>query len=132
MSMAENTTASPSVDQAVPVVVPVIPPVAPTPKTSSWKWLIVVVLVAALGVGAYFFYAEQQKKSAVTGIQAPPAIGPTDSTKPGEGFGSQSSVPMATPTLTASDSVSDIEKDLSGTTIEAENTTAFDADLQSL
>lgn len=84
-------------------------------------WL-AIILAAILGGSAYFLYAQQQTPPSLT----------TQQGKSNQGFVSSTPTPKATPTLTSTDSVADIEKDLSGTTIEAGNSSEFTVDLQSL
>lgn len=108
-------------------------PVAPTPKHGmGWMWIVLVIIVAALGGGAYFFYGQQQKSGEEVNGTALPDITTQGNAKPNKGFDTSTSVATATPTLTASDSVSDIQKDMSGTTLQAEDSTQFNSDLQSL
>lgn len=99
-------------------------------KGSGLLWLAIVLGVAILGGSAYFLYT-QQSKPAEEVLQTSPDL-VTQEGKPNQGFGLSTPTPSATPTITSSDTVADIEKDLSGTTIESGNSTEFDADLQSL
>ncbi len=99
----------------------VVSPEEPSKKGPGLLWL-AIILAAILGGSAYFLYAQQQTPPSFT----------TQQGKPNQGFVSSTPTPVATPTLTSSDSVADIEKDLSGTTIEAGNSSEFTADLQSL
>lgn len=118
------------VPQAAPASV-VIPPSAEQPrKGSGLLWLAIVLGVAILGGSAYFLYT-QQSKPAEEVLQTPPGL-VTQEGKPNQGFGLPTPTPSATPTITSSDTVADIEKDLSGTTIESGNPSEFDADLQNL
>ncbi len=112
-------------------------PVAPASKHGmGWLWIVLVIIVAAMGGGAYYFYSLQQQPVAEGNVTALPDISSQDGKKPNKGFDASPTVatasPTAAPTLTASDSVSDIEKDISGTTLQAEDTTQFNADLQGL
>lgn len=107
----------------------VVPSVEQSKTGRGLLWVTIILAVAILGGSAYFIYAQLQKPSEGAPL-APPTVR-TQESKPDYGFGIQSS-PAATPTLTSSDSVADIEKDLSGTTIESGNSSEFDADLQSL
>lgn len=134
--MPEDTTQQvpqPPTPQAVPPVAQASTVVVPseTPKKGpGLLWLAIVLGVTILGGSAYFLYAQLQKP-----IEEPSRTSPnltTQQGKPNQGFVSATPVPTAAPTLTSSDSVADIDKDLSGTTIEAGNSTEFDADLQSL
>lgn len=105
------------------------------PPESSKKgpgllWFVVVLVIAILVASAYFFFTQLQKPVEETSQTSPSFT--TQQGKPNQGFVSSTPAPAATPTLTSSDSVSDIEKDLSGTTIEAGNSSEFDADLQNL
>lgn len=105
----------------------------PPKKGPGLLWLVVVLAVALLGGGAYFLYAQLSKPAEETSLTPPSLV--TQDARPDQGFNAQSSVPAApttTPTITSSDNVADIEKDLSGTTIESGNASEFDADLQSL
>lgn len=105
----------------------VVPP-NPPKKVSGLLWLAVVLGVVIVGGGAYFFYAGAQKP-VETVAKTPPSLVNLEN-KPNQGF--DASIPTSTPTLTASDTVADIEKDLSGTTLESGNSSEFTADLQSL
>lgn len=119
------------IPQAAPVSVVVPPPAEQPKKGPGFLWLAVILAVLILGGGSYFFYSEQQKLSEKPSVTPPSLV--TQESKPNQGFGSPSpSTPAASPALTASDSVADIQKDLSGTTIESGNSSEFDADLQSL
>ncbi len=104
------------------MIEPASPP-APTkpvpqamPQAPRLLWLVVVLAVAFLGGSVYFLYLQGHKPSEKTSVTPP-------------GLTTQESIP---PPLTTSDSVADIEKDLSGTTIESGNSSEFNADLQSL
>ena len=109
----------------------VVPPVEePKKKGSGLLWLAIVLGVAILGGGGYFLYSQQSKPIEEV-LQTPPGL-VTQEGKPNQGFGLSTPTPSATPTITSSDSVTDIEKDLTGTNIEAGNSSEFDADLQSL
>lgn len=138
MNMGEQTSPSIPTEPAPPAVVPqavpvsvVVPPPAEQPKKGSGLlWLAIVLGVAILGGSAYFLYAQQTKPSEEV-LQTSPGLVTQDG-KPNQGFGLSTPTPSATPTITSSDSVADIEKDLSGTTIEAGNSSEFDTDLQSL
>lgn len=123
------TEPAPQVSLATGASPVVVPPELPK-KGPGFLWLIVILAVAIVGWGAYFLYAQLQKPSEEVSLTPPSVV--TQEGKPDQGFGSSSPTPAATPTLTSSDSVGDIEKDLSGTAIEPENTSEFDADLQSL
>ncbi len=102
----------------------------PSKKGPGLLWLAIILAVVILGVGAYFLYAGQQKSSEnVSNIQPNLATGQS---KPNQGFVSSTPTPLATPTITSSDSVADIDKDLSGVVIEAGNSSEFTADLQTL
>lgn len=104
--------------------------VPPAKKGPGLMWLLIILFVSVIGVGAYIFYSLQPKAEEKTSVSAPGLM--TQESKPGAGFGTQDSTATATPTITSSDSVSDIGKDFSGTTLDAGSTTEFDADLQSL
>lgn len=109
----------------------------PAPKHGmGWTWIILVIVALALGGGAYFLYSQQQKPVVLTSSADLPDITSQDGKKPNKGFETSPSVasssPTPAPTLTVSDSVSDIEKDISGTTLQAEDSTQFNADLQGL
>lgn len=116
----------------------VVPPAAPpTPKHGmGWMWIVLVIIALALGGGAYYFYNQQQKPVAEIGNVDIPDITTQNGKKPNKGFDTSPSVastsPTPLPTLTASDSVSDIEKDMIGTTLQAEESTQFNSDLQGL
>lgn len=99
----------------------VVSPPSPPKKSPVVWWVAIVLAVAIAAGGAYLLYARlpQPAREAST---APPSLVTQPSPAP----------PTATPTITSSDSVADIEKDLSGTTIESGNASEFDADLQSL
>ena len=114
-----------------------IVPLASAPKHGvGWLWIVLVIIVAAMGGGAYYFYSLQQQPVEKSSVTALPDISSQDGKKPNKGFDASPVVatasPTAAPTLTASDSVSDIEKDINGTTLQAEDSTQFNADLQSL
>ena len=116
---------------AEPVPQTIVPPVAPPKKKGNGFLLLAFILaLAILGGGAYFFYSQQTKPSET--VMPPPPSLITQESKPNQGFGSSVPTPTAEPTLTSSDSVADIEKDLSGTTIESGNSSEFTTDLQSL
>lgn len=135
-----ETTPQPAPTQPAPQAMPlsaeassVVVPPEPPKKGHGLLWLVVVLAVVILGGGAYFLYTVLQKPPEETSM-TPPRLA-TQESKPDQGFDIQPSPPAAstaTPTLTSSDSVSDIEKDLSGTTLEEGNSSEFDADLQSL
>ena len=108
----------------------VVPPVEQPKKGSGFLWLAIVLAVAILGGSTYFLYTQQQKPVEESLIPPPGLV--TQEGKPNQGFGLSTPTPSATPTITSSDSVTDIEKDLTGTNIEAGNSSEFDADLQSL
>lgn len=122
--MAESTPQPLSTE--VPSQPNVVVPLPPEKKGTGLVWLAVILGALVLGGSAYFLYIQQQKPPGETSL-----IPTIQDGKATQGFGAQSS-PAATSTLTSSDSVADIEKDLSVTTIEPENTSEFDADLQSL
>lgn len=142
MSKDENQPVSPSPE--LPPVIPqpdpvgtVVPPVASALKHGKgWMWVVLVIVVAALGGGAYFLYSQQQKPVVEISGADLPDITSQDGKKPNKGFDTSPSVastsPTPAPTLTVSDSVSDIEKDISGTTLQAEEPTQFNSDLQGL
>lgn len=126
--MPENTTQP--IPQSAPSAV-VVPPSEPPKKGPGVVWLVVVLAVAVMGGSAYFLYTQLQKPQEEVSLARPGVT--TGQTKPNQGFGTQPTVaPTATPTITSSDSVVDIEKDLTGTTIQSGNASEFDADLQSL
>ncbi len=129
-----QTIPSESAPQVTPQVAPVsvvVPPSVEQPKKGSgFLWLAIVLGIAILGGSAYFLYAQQQKP-VENALITPPSL-TTDQGKPNQGFVSSTPTPAATSTLTATDSVADIEKDLSGTTIESGNSSEFTTDLQSL
>ena len=109
----------------------VVPPVEePKKKGSGLLWLAIVLGVAILGGGGYFLYSQQSKPIEEV-LQTPPGL-VTQEGKPNQGFGLSTPTPSVTPTITSSDTVADIEKDLSGTTIESGNSSEFTTDLQSL
>lgn len=122
--MAESTPQPLSTE--VPSQPNVVVPLPPEKKGIGLVWLAVILGALVLGGSAYVLYTKQQKPSGATSLTPT-----TQDGKANQGFGAQLS-PAATPTLTSSDSVADIEKDLSVTIIESENTSEFDADLQSL
>ena len=135
--MTENITQPISPTEPAPQVTPqaagvgtIVPPTEQPKKGSGLLWLAIVLGVAILGGSAYFYYAGQQKPVEES-LMTPPGL-VTQESKPNQGFGSSVPTPTAVPTLTSSDSVADIEKDLSGTTIESGNSSEFNADLQSL
>ncbi|MDP1721839.1 MAG: hypothetical protein Q8L37_01385 [Candidatus Gottesmanbacteria bacterium] len=111
----------------------VVPP-EPAKKGPGLLWLAVVLGVAIIGGSAYFYYAGQQKPVENVSNTPPPLV--NQANKPNEGF--NTSKPTSTPTITttpalsSSDSITDIEKDLSTTTIESGNSSEFTTDLQSL
>lgn len=112
----------------------VIVPPGPSDRGPALMWLAVVLGIVILGGGAYFFYVSGQPP-VETVSKIPPSLVNLEN-KPNQGF--DASIPTSTPTLavtptlTASDTVADIEKDLSGTTLESGNSSEFTADLQSL
>jgi hypothetical protein len=110
----------------------VVSPVVPTQKKGpGLVWIVVILMVGVIGVGAVILYSMQPKLEEKTSVSTPGLM--TQEAKTGTGFGTQPSTPTtATPTITSGDTVTDIGKDLSGTTLEAGSTTDFDADLQSL
>lgn len=127
--------------EPVPSVMPpvlnngtVVVPPEESKKGPGLLWLAVVLGVAILGGAAYFLYTSQQKPVS-TVVNTPPSL-INGSSKPNQGFDASIPTPTpmltVTPTLTASDSVTDIEKDLSGTTLESGNSSEFTTDLQSL
>ncbi|MEK9143809.1 MAG: hypothetical protein AAB481_04255 [Patescibacteria group bacterium] len=118
-----------AVPQAAPVRT-VVPPAEQPKKGSGLLWLAIVLGVLILGGSAYFLYTKEQKPLEKSSMTPPSLV--TQEGKPNQGFGLSTPTPSATPTITSSDSVTDIEKDLSGTTIESGNSSEFDADLQSL
>lgn len=99
-------------------------------KGPGLLWLVVILAVAIVGGSIYFLYAQLQKPAEDAGFT--PRSVTTQESEPDQGFGAQPSPATVTPTITSSDSVSDIEKDLSGVVIESGNSSEFDADLQSL
>jgi|GEM_PF-4228437 len=125
--MTENITQpTPTADAST-----VVPPVEETKKKGpGLLWLAIALGIAILGGSVYFLYSQQQKPVEES-LMTPPGL-VTQESKPNQGFGSSVPTPTAVPTLTSSDSVADIQKDLSGTTIESGNSSEFDADLQSL
>lgn len=126
--MAEDVVQPTPIEPIPPTVVP--PEEEPKKNGSGLLWLAIVLGVAILGGSAYFLYTQQSKPSEEV-LQTPPGL-VTQEGKPNQGFGLSTPTPSATPTITSSDTVADIEKDLSGTSIESGNSTEFDADLQSL
>lgn len=126
----EDATSQPIPVEPVPQVVPQPPP----PKKGPGLLLLMVILAALiLGVGGYFLYTQLQQPVEEAALTSPSLR--TQESKPNQGFGAESPTPTplaTTPTITSSDSVTDIEKDLSGTTIESGNANEFDADLQGL
>ncbi len=124
--MTENITQpTPTADAST-----VVPPVEAPKKGPGLLWLAIVLGIAILGGSVYFLYAQQQKPVEES-LMTPPGL-VTQESKPNQGFGLSVPTPTAVPTLTSSDSVADIEKDLSGTTIESGNSSEFTTDLQSL
>lgn len=112
----------------------VVPP-EPVKKGPGLLLRIAVILgVAIVGGGAYFYYAGQQKP-VETVSNTPPAL-INQSAKPNQGFNSSipTSIPTpaVTPVISSSDSIADIDRDLSTTTIESGNSSEFATDLQSL
>lgn len=126
--MAEDVVQPTPIESIPPTVVP--PVEEPKKKGSGLLWLAIVLGVLILGGGAYFLYIQETKPSEEV-LQTSPGL-VTQEGKPNQGFGLSTPTPSATPTITSSDTVADIEKDLSGTTIESGNSSEFDADLQSL
>lgn len=127
-------TTPPVVPAQAPPVGVVVPPAEPPKKGPGLLWLILILAIAAAGAGGYFLYTQLQKPVEQQTSVTPPRLA-TQEGKPDQGFDSQpaaTTTPSASPTITATDSVSDIEKDMMGTSIEGENTSEFDADLQSL
>lgn len=122
-------------EQEVPQAMPaepvphVVPPEQPK-KGRGMVWFVVVLSVLVVGGAAYYVYTTQQKQAEEASV--PPPRVTTQEGKPDQGFGAQPSAPTPTPPITSSDSIADIEKDISGTAIEAQNSTEFDADLQRL
>jgi len=134
--MVENITPS-APTEPVPQEMPqeaqkstVVPPVEQPKKGLGLLWLAIVLGIAILGGSVYFLYSQQQKPVEES-LMTPPGL-VTQESKPNQGFGSPVPTPTAVPTLTSTDSVTDIEKDLSGTTIESGNSSEFTTDLQSL
>ena len=134
-----NTTTPTVPNEPAPSVMPpslengtiVLPPSEPPKNGSGLLWLAVVLGVAILGGLGYFYYTSQQKSAEPTAVQTPGLNNQVN--KPNQGFDTSTPTPAAaTPTITASDSMTDIEKDLKGTTIESGNAAEFDADLQGL
>ncbi|MEK7141877.1 MAG: hypothetical protein AAB800_05060 [Patescibacteria group bacterium] len=111
----------------------VVPPEAPK-KGPGLLWLAVIFGVAIIGGLAYFYYAGQQKQVETVANTPPSLI--NGSSKPNQGFDASIPTPtpttMVTPTLSSSDSITDIEKDLNTTTIESGNSSEFTTDLQGL
>lgn len=137
----QPTSTSPQLPPISPQPEPVgtvVPPAAPAALKHGmgWMWIILVIIVAALGGGAYFLYSQQQKPIVEISGADLPDITSQEGKKPNKGFDTSPSVastsPTPLPTLTASDSVSDIEKDMIGTTLQAEESTQFNSDLQGL
>lgn len=112
----------------------VVPPVEPKSGPNVLLWIAIVLGIAIAGGSAYFFYLGQQKP-AETVSGTPPAL-TNLSTKPNQGFNSSipaaTATPATTPTISSSDSITDIEKDLNTTSLESGNSTEFTTDLQSL
>ena len=126
--MAEDVVQSTPIE---PIPTMVVPPMEePKKKGSGLLWLAIVFGVFILGGAGYFLYIQQTKPSEEV-LQTPPVL-VTQEGKPNQGFGLSTPTPSATPTITSSDTVADIEKDLSGTNIEAGNSSEFTTDLQSL
>ena len=118
------------VSQVPPVVPNAVPNVPDSQKTFNWFWLMPVVLVVALATGFYFFYAQNVPPSEIE-KEGPPAVAPYE----GMNYPSTpASTPEATPALTGSDSLGDIEKDLVGTNVDAgaKDFTDLQTDLQGL
>ncbi|MBI5620585.1 hypothetical protein HY949_02305 [Candidatus Gottesmanbacteria bacterium] len=109
----------------------VVPPSETPKKGPGLGWLAVLLGVAILGGAAYFYYTSQQKPAETNTAGTPGLTNQVN--KPNQGFDASAPTPTAvTPTLTSGDSVTDIEKDLKGTSINSGNSNEFDADLQSL
>lgn len=106
----------------------------PVKKGPGLLWLAMILGVAIIGGSAYFYFAGQQKQVETVSNTPPPLV--NQANKPNEGFNSSvpTSTPTAavTPTLSSSDSITDIEKDLNTTTIESGNSSEFTTDLQGL
>lgn len=115
--MEEQNVTQPMPAEPTPQVVS---PPSP-PKKSPVVWWVAIVLAVAIAGGAYLLYARLPQPAGETLIVPPDVVMQEERT-----------TPAATPTITVSDSVADIQKDLSGTTIESQNSSEFDADLQSL
>lgn len=111
----------------------VVPP-APQKQSNLFLWLAVILGIAIAGGSFYFWYSGRQQVS-VEKVPPPPFT--NISCKPQDGFNASNPAgptgALTTPSaLTASDSVSDIGQDLSGTAIESANASEFTADLESL
>lgn len=114
-------------------VLQVVPQPIPPKKGPGLLLRMVILTVAILGAGGYFLYTQLRQPVEEAALTTPSLR--TQESKPNQGFGAESPTPTpsaTTPTITSSDSVTDIEKDLSGTTIESGNANEFDADLQGL
>lgn len=113
----------------------VVPPEPVKNGANLFLWIAIVLGVAIVGGGAYFYYADQQKKQVESVTNTPPAL-TNQSTKPNQGFNSSipttTPTPVTTPVITSSDSITEIESDLSTTSLESGNSSEFDTDLQSL
>lgn len=129
---APNVQDAPTVMESGAVVVP---PAQPKNGPNFLLWIAIVLGVAIVGGGAYFYYMDQQRKQVESVSNTPPAL-TNQSTKPNQGFNSSipvpTSTPAATPTISSSDSITDIEGDLNATSLESGNASEFTADLQSL
>lgn len=138
--MAEQTPSIPSEPtplQDIPSIMgsgAVVVPPESARKGPGLLWLAVILGVAIVGGSAYFYYAGQQKPVETVSNTPPSLI--NGSSKPNQGFDASIPTPtpttMVTPTLSSSDSITDIEKDLSGTTLESGNSSEFTTDLQGL
>lgn len=102
-------------------------------KTFSFLRILVVFLVlAGLAAGGYYVYTTLTANPQEDASKPSQRVTlPVQQQQPAQGFGSQTQT-EATPTLTSSDAVADIERDLTGTAIEPGNTKEFDSDLQGL
>lgn len=128
---APNVQDAPTVMESGAVVVP---PVQPKSGPNVLLWIAIVLGIAIVGGGAYFYYMGQQKP--IETVAGTPPVLTNLSTKPNQGFNSSiptaTATPATTPTISSSDSITDIESDLTTTSLESGNSSEFTSDLQSL
>lgn len=99
------------------------PPQEQAKKRGGVLWLIVLLALLLLGSSGYVLYLTRAKPAQEVSVPQTPQQELRAEPVPS---------PATTPPLTSSDSLSDIEKDLTGTTIEAQGVSELDADLQNL